>query len=60
MNIVVSAASDPTFSVTSPLCQAGPNLTISLSNFNPSVQDGNILNGDNTQEVIWNSSVVHV
>lgn len=56
MNIVVSAASDPTFTVTSPLCQAGPNLTISLSNPNPSVQDGNILNGDNTQEVIWNSS----
>ncbi|MEP7196843.1 MAG: HYR domain-containing protein [Saprospiraceae bacterium] len=54
--IVVSAASDPTFNVTSPLCQAGPNLTISLLNPNPSVQDGNILNGDNFQEVIWSSS----
>ncbi len=56
LQIVVSAASDPTFSVTSPLCQAGPNLTISLTNPNPSVQDGNILNGDNVQEVIWSSS----
>ncbi len=56
ISITVSAASDPTFSAPSPVCQAGPNVTLSLTNPNPSVQDGNILNGDNFQEVIWNSS----
>ncbi|MCC6816556.1 MAG: HYR domain-containing protein [Saprospiraceae bacterium] len=56
VTISVSAASDPAFSAPSPLCQAGPNVTLSLTNPNPSVQDGNILNGDNFQEVFWNAS----
>ncbi len=54
--IAVSASSDPVFNTPSTQCVDGTPIVLSLINPDPSIQDGNVLNSDGTQEIFWTSS----
>ncbi|MBK9270565.1 MAG: HYR domain-containing protein [Saprospiraceae bacterium] len=54
--ITVSASSDPFFATPSTQCVDGGPVVLSLVNPDPTVQDGNPLNSDGTQEIFWTSS----
>ncbi|MBK7880426.1 MAG: HYR domain-containing protein [Saprospiraceae bacterium] len=54
--MVVSASSDPSFVAPQVTCVDVAALNLSLTTPDPSIQDGNPLNRDNTQEVIWTAS----
>ncbi|MBK6824968.1 MAG: hypothetical protein IPG87_19085 [Saprospiraceae bacterium] len=54
--MVVSASSDPSFVAPQVTCIDVAAVNLALTNPDPSIRDGNPLNRDNTQEVIWTAS----